>query len=293
MSDAKKIYSKDELLRCLFKHGNIPVILFAKDEEAKYVYASEDTDVVDWIDGGDEKSVLGKTDLQVQCDKELGKLYYDEDKEIVETGNPTHTYSEIDEKGKKFVLEIKKNPIYVDGKLIGISGIVNDVTELMELKKRFETLSYIDTVTQCYNRNYFLKHDYDEVKYLPCTYIMCDCNNLKKVNDKYGHKEGDKYIQNTVQILKSVLPADGICVRWGGDEFLLIIPYCTREKCRQIIQEINEKQKAGRKKDTYIDIAAGACVREDIRLTEEDVIKMADRAMYQDKKRRKEDNLWK
>ena len=41
MRDSEKVYSKEELLNYLYKYGNIPVILFAKDKEGKYVYASE------------------------------------------------------------------------------------------------------------------------------------------------------------------------------------------------------------------------------------------------------------
>lgn len=48
MSDAKKIYSKEELLRCLFKHGNIPVILFAKDEEANAVFSINSREIHKW-----------------------------------------------------------------------------------------------------------------------------------------------------------------------------------------------------------------------------------------------------
>ena len=164
----------------------------------------------------------------------------------------------------------------------------------MELKRKFEQLSYMDTFTQCYNRNYFLKQDYNEKKYLPCAYIMCDCNNLKKVNDRLGHHTGDKYIKNAVQILKSVLPEDGICIRWGGDEFLMIIPGCDQKMCDEIIEQINEQQKEEKETEPYMDIALGAFVRESMKQTEDDVIEKADQAMYIDKKKRKkEDTAWK
>ena len=252
MRDLQRVYSKEELLKYLYKYGNIPVILFAKDKEGKYVYVSNNPEDVDWIDGGKENSVLGKTDLEIQCDKELGRFNYEQDQEIIKTGKSTDTYSEIDDHGEKHIFEIKKNPVCENGEIIGISGIINEVTELVELKRKFEQLSYMDTFTQCYNRNYFLKQDYNEKKYLPCTYIMCDCNNLKKVNDRLGHHTGDKYIKNVVQILKSVLPEDGICIRWGGDEFLMIIPRCDQRMCDEILQQINEQQKEEKETEPYM-----------------------------------------
>ncbi len=54
--------------------------------------------------------------------------------------------------GKKEIREISKNPIYnSEGEIIGVSGVVSDVTELMELKERFEKLSILDKSTGCYN----------------------------------------------------------------------------------------------------------------------------------------------
>ncbi len=221
-------------------------------------------------------------------------MNFKEDQEVLKTGKSTDTYTEIDDNGYKHIYQVKKNPVCENGEIVGISGVINDVTELMELKRRFEELSYMDTFTQCYNRNYFLKHDYDEKKYLPCTYIMCDCNNLKKVNDRFGHRTGDKYIEDTVEILKSVLPEDGICIRWGGDEFLMIIPKCGEKKCDEIIQQINQQQNIKKETDPYVDIAMGAAVRKSMTQMEEYVIGKADQTMYEDKnKRKQEDGAWK
>ena len=125
MGDTIKKYSADELLQFAYKHNQIPVILFAKDTECKYIYTSE---VENLIDGGEDNSILGKTDMDIQYDRELGKLYYEQDKEIIRTGNPCHCYSEFTENGKKVYREIAKNPVYVDGKIAGVCGVVRDVT---------------------------------------------------------------------------------------------------------------------------------------------------------------------
>ena len=47
-------------IRDRYTYGNIPVILFAKDKEGKYVYASENPEKINWIDAGEENSILGK-----------------------------------------------------------------------------------------------------------------------------------------------------------------------------------------------------------------------------------------
>ena len=111
----KKKYSADELLQYAYKHNQIPEILFVKDKECRYIYTSE---IESLIDGGEEHSILGKTDMDIQYDSELGKLYYEQDREIVRTGKPCHFYSEFIENGKIVYREIAKNPVYSNGEII-------------------------------------------------------------------------------------------------------------------------------------------------------------------------------
>lgn len=283
--DEKK-YSVEDLLMYAYKYNKIPSVLFAKDRECRYIYTSE---IEEAINGGEENSIIGKTDMDIQYDSNLGKLYYEQDREIIRTGESMHCYSEFYVNGKKETREISKSPVYdSNGEIIGVCGVVSDVTELMNLKERFKKLSILDKTTGCYNRNYFLQHDYNQPKCLPCAYIMCDCNDLKTVNDKYGHEAGDKYIQQVGDILKFVADKKGICIRWGGDEFLLIVPNCDEAACRLLLEEIEEEQK---QKKTVLpnigDVAMGFCIRLTMEQSEEEVIQAADRAMYQDKARRK------
>ena len=284
MEKEKKKYSVEELLQFAYKHNQIPEILFAKDTECRYVYTSE---IESLIDGGEDNSIIGKTDMQIQQDPELGKKFYLDDKEIMRTGKMSHCYCEFNDNGKKVYREIAKNPVYSDGKLIGVCGVVSDVTELMNLKKKFESLTFFDTLTGVYNRNYFLKYDFNKLSSLPCSYIMCDCNDLKGVNDNFGHGAGDQYIKETANIMKNVLPEEGICVRWGGDEFLLIVENCDEEACKKLVEEIEEQQKIKKKEIPYMEIAIGYQVRRNLHREEDEIIQAADQNMYEDKKRKK------
>ena len=284
MENEKKKYSIDELFRYAYKHNQIPEILFAKDKECRYIFTSE---IESLINGGEENSILGKTDMDIQYDPELGKLYYEQDQEIIRTGNPCHCYSEFIENGRIVYREIAKNPVYVNGEIIGISGVVSDVTELMTMKKKFEALTVTDALTGMHNRNYFLNYDFDRPVCLPCAYIMCDCNNLKSVNDQMGHEAGDSYIRGTAEILADAIPDKGICIRWGGDEFLLIIPDCNYEESQILMKKIEKEQKIRKESMPYMEISMGSYVRYDIKQPEKEAIQQADRNMYADKAKRK------
>ena len=284
MENEKKKYSIDELFGYAYKHNQIPEILFAKDKECCYIFTSE---IESLINGGEENSILGKTDMDIQYDPELGKLYYEQDQEIIRTGNPCHCYSEFIENGRIVYREIAKNPVYVNGEIIGISGVVSDVTELMTMKKKFEALTVTDALTGMHNRNYFLNYDFDRPVCLPCAYIMCDCNNLKSVNDQMGHEAGDSYIRGTAEILADAIPDKGICIRWGGDEFLLIIPDCNYEESQILMEKIEKEQKIRKESMPYMEISMGSYVRYDIKQPEKEAIQQADRNMYADKAKRK------
>lgn len=285
----KKKYSADELLQYAYKNNQVPVVLFAKDKECRYIYTSE---IEPLIKSGEEHSILGKTDMDIHYDPELGKTYYEQDKEIMRTGKSCHCYSEFIQDGRIIYKEIAKNPVYSNGEIIGVCGVVSDVTELMNMKQKFENLTLFDALTGLYNRNYFLKHDFDKATCLPCTYIMCDCNNLKEVNDQIGHEAGDRYIREAAELLESVVPDNGICARWGGDEFLLIIPECDYGKSKAFVEEIEEKQRIQSESMPYMEIAVGVCVRYDINQPEAEAIQQADQNMYVDKKRKKAEK-WK
>lgn len=68
--------------------------------------------------------------------------------------------------------------------------------------------------------------------------IILDMDGLKKINDQYGHFEGDYALKTTVQLVKSVLKKSDIIARTGGDEFLIILDCDSRDRIEQTIEKI-------------------------------------------------------
>jgi diguanylate cyclase (GGDEF)-like protein len=103
--------------------------------------------------------------------------------------------------------------------------------QLEELKKQNERLkkallsAYRDSLTGLWNRNYYDKFHkkFDSAKYgLGVIYV--DANKLKKINDKYGHKEGDRYLSDIGKFLLLCLKRKSdFAFRVGGDEFLIVL----------------------------------------------------------------------
>lgn len=262
-----------------------PQTFFLKDREGKYAFA---TKVCELINAGEDGTIVGKTDFDIQYDKELGRRYYEEDLEIIAKGISTHTIDEIDIQGEKNYIEVIKKPIYNDEKeVIGIIGICNDVTELVNIRKQYEQLSLYDSLTGLYNRNYIVKFNFDEEQNMPCSYIVCDCNGLKMINDQFGHNAGDQHLCKVASLLKEVARDDSVVIRWGGDEFVIVTPKCSEILHKKLMDEIKEKQQKYMGNNPYIGLAVGGALRTSIHQSEAEILKIADERMYADKARQK------
>lgn len=114
--------------------------------------------------------------------------------------------------------------------------------ELALRNKQLQTLSYTDSLTTSFNRHFLFTH-IDE--YLPQgnfseSTIMCliDIDHFKQINDSYGHSAGDVVLKSFVKVLKSTIRQNDVVIRWGGEEFLLIMPNISRKAAAEILERI-------------------------------------------------------
>ena len=245
----------------IMKHfmRSAPVNIFFKDTECKYCFVSE---ICDMVSAGENGSIVGKTDLEVQKFPEMGKMYYEDDKKILATGEGSQYINEFPmEDGESLYFEIKKNAVRNEnGNIIGIVGIVDNVTERVRLEKKAEELSMIDGLTGVYNRNY-LKYRVEEKKkklIFPFTVIISDCNYLKKVNDQYGHEYGDILLKIVAGTLKEEIPEGSSVIRMGGDEFMILGNGIPEEKASELMTNIQESLKQKSKEKIPLSLAMGS-----------------------------------
>ena len=125
----------------------------------------------------------------------------------------------------------------------------------------------------------------------PFALLMADCDNLKDVNDTYGHEAGNRLLSLVVGRMREILRATDIMGRYGGDEFLILLPETHPEGARLVAERLRAVVAAaaldleGKSIPTSVSIGI-ACYPGDGRDTRE-LIDHADRAMYQSKERGK------
>ena len=134
-------------------------------------------------------------------------------------------------------------PIVNDkGEIKGVVVVLRDVTEERRKKERILYLSYHDALTGLYNRRFFEEelNRLNTKRNLPLSIVMGDVNGLKLTNDAFGHDMGDLVLKKMAATIKKACRDDDIIARWGGDEFILLLPRTSEKETERICRRINK-----------------------------------------------------
>ena len=147
-----------------------------------------------------------------------------------------------------------------------------------------------DAVTGLYNRNYW-EQIISDVTLHPRTQnfslILIDVDNLKEINDTYGHIAGDKVIEIVGQAIKKCIRKEDAGLRYGGDEFIILLFNQDKKAAYRVIERIRrEINELAAGQGMNIQISAGAAYYDCLR-NMGDIIKMADRDLYKEKRVKK------
>jgi len=172
---------------------------------------------------------------------------------------------------------------YDDGTFV-IDGFCWDITERKKNQEKIQYIGFHDKLTNLYNRA-FLEEEIkriDTKRQLPISIIMGDLNNLKLINDTYGHQKGDKLIRKAARLFEKSCREEDIIARWGGDEFVVLLPQTSVKESEEIIKRINQEI-SKEEGELAVSIALGNAAKVDI---EEDlmmVLSKAEDRMYKNK----------
>ena len=163
---------------------------------------------------------------------------------------------------------------------------------IQKLFSNLENKAFKDSLCNCYNQHYFqvkMKELVDP-NLFPVSFLMCDIDNLKGINDKLGHDQGDVYIKLCYEVLRSSVRKDDAIFRLGGDEFLIILTKTQEPIARSIIQNIDAKMEQHKEFEPHkIGISVGVATATDTSVNLAECLKVADVDMYNTKRKHKEE----
>ncbi len=168
--------------------------------------------------------------------------------------------------------------------------LMAEISERARVEKALEEQAVRDPLTGLYNRRVYNHRIGEEIAraeragYIVAI-LVCDLDGFKAINDSYGHHTGDKVLTAVAHILLVATRGADFVFRWGGDEFVVVLPDSSRdgllvvtERIRKRIRELSERHYAG------VDITIGAALYPEHGIDPEELVRLADRALYIAKK---------
>ncbi|MDW7657854.1 MAG: diguanylate cyclase [Bacillota bacterium] len=149
--------------------------------------------------------------------------------------------------GQKGWLKIRISPCgYSDDPGICYLLMVEDYSSYKKFEEELTFLKFHDELTQLHNRTYFdhAKKDLDQACNLPLSYIICDINGLKLINETLSYTAGDKVLLSTAKILSDCCRESDVLARIGGDEFALLLPKTDKHSAVILLNRITAAAKA-------------------------------------------------
>lgn len=149
-------------------------------------------------------------------------------------------------------------------------------------------LIFIDRLTGLYNREYltYLQHEAQKKKSELVAGIMLDLNGFKRINDNYGHSEGDAALILVADLLRKAFCEYGIVTRYAGDEFVVMLNTTDEQLITDLIAQANnifEEENTTNDKPYQLSASMGYAISDLSKETIDDFMNRIDKQMYQNK----------
>lgn len=171
--------------------------------------------------------------------------------------------------------------------------MIEDITDRKQKEDEIVYLSFHDSLTGLYNRTFFeeQKQQFDHTRQLPVSLIMGDLNNLKIINDAFGHDQGDVMIREAGRLMAETCRKEDFIARVGGDEFVIIMPSTDAQGaaklCHRIEEVMDRYQQDPDRKAMVMSVALGFATKEEPGLQMDSLLKIAERMLYTKKGKEK------
>lgn len=169
-----------------------------------------------------------------------------------------------------------------------------EIEERKAIEEELEKRAAMDELTDVYNRRAGMEILTQSI-YLaqrnkqPLSLCFVDVDDLKFVNDNFGHSEGDRLLRRVITVLKRHLRKSDYASRIGGDEFLMVLPNCTKESAEYIMERIKDELRSEDNEPYPVNVSVGVSeYSAEHPVDPEALVEEADSCMYEAKQAKKQ-----
>jgi diguanylate cyclase (GGDEF)-like protein/PAS domain S-box-containing protein len=295
------------LLDALLEH--MPDAVYFKDARSRFIRMSRA--LAERCGLEDAADAIGKTDFDLFSGEHAQQAFADEQR-LLQTGEPLVGIEEREtwEDGREAWVSTTKVPLRDrSGEIVGLFGISRDITErkldeqrlaeqasqLEGQARELERLTLVDELTGLHNRR-GLQAFGEQALYrarrdgTPVSLLFIDLDGFKEINDTFGHGAGDDALRAIADAILSAIRESDIAARIGGDEFGVLLFDASGDDAARVASRITVNAAAATKEHSFqFQLAAsiGGC-EVDARTpgSIEELLRHADRAMYETKTRK-------
>jgi diguanylate cyclase (GGDEF)-like protein len=183
----------------------------------------------------------------------------------------------------------------------GRQALINEMVELaamaiagLNLRAKLENQSIRDGLTNLFNRHFLeiaLERELQRAMRngVPLALLMLDVDHFKAFNDLFGHEAGDLVLRELARCLQSTVRVEDMVCRYGGEEFVILLPEITQERAMETAERLRQRVLTMRLEYRgeplrQISISVGLAMYPDLASDGMDLLRMADRALYQAKR---------
>lgn len=152
---------------------------------------------------------------------------------------------EVSKEGIEKHYEFNKTILNENNKVLGCVYIIQDITKQREMLRVLDDLANYDALTKIYNRRKLIEEAEKELlkaqrhtHYI--SFLMFDIDHFKFINDNYGHLAGDEVLRELARTCSKRIRRTDILGRYGGEEFLIVLPETTKENAFQFAENLRE-----------------------------------------------------
>ncbi|TVQ33911.1 MAG: diguanylate cyclase [Wenzhouxiangella sp.] len=186
----------------------------------------------------------------------------------------------------------EKAEVDESGQLLTMVGLIQDITRRKRTELKLAYLVRHDELTGLLNRRGIAavarrQRALSNRDGRPCAFAMVDLDHFKRVNDTLGHEAGDEVLRQVGKLLKQSVRDSDWVGRWGGEEFLVVLPLCSLEEAVVSLERVRQAVAARPLRvdqdEVAITISAGVTITRDSERDLDEVIDRADQALYRAK----------